>query len=239
MHLSLTPRNNTLLASLPKGDLRRVNSRLDLVQLRLGAVVSDNGSYSKYAYFPVDCIISLLYVMENGDSAEVAMVGSEGIVGMANVTGGESMLNRAVVQSAGYAYRMSTDAIRKEFCRGGAMQHLLLRFTQAMVTQMAQTAACNRHHSIEQQLCRWLLLSLDRLPSSEIVMTQELIANMLGVRRQGVVEAARKLQNAGAIQYNRGRINVLDRSQLEQCTCECYAVVRNELDRLLEENRDD
>jgi CRP-like cAMP-binding protein len=239
MPLSLTPRNNTLLASLPKGDLRRVNSRLDLVQLQLGAVVSDNGSYSKYAYFPVDCIISLLYVMENGDSAEVAMVGNEGIVGIAGVTGGESMLNRAVVQTAGLAYRMPTEAIRKEFGRGGAMQSLLLRFTQAMVTQMAQTAACNRHHSIEQQLCRWLLLSLDRLPSSEIVMTQELIANMLGVRRQGVVEAARKLQNSGAIQYNRGRINVLDRPQLEKCACECYAVVRNELERLLEDDRDD
>jgi CRP-like cAMP-binding protein len=239
MPLSFTPRNNTLLYSLPKGDLRRVNSHLDLVQLELGAVVSDNGSYSKYAYFPVDCIISLLYVMENGDSAEVAMVGNEGIVGIAGVTGGESMLNRAVVQTAGLAYRMSTEAIRKEFGRGGAMQSLLLRFTQAMVTQMAQTAACNRHHSIEQQLCRWLLLSLDRLPSSEIVMTQELIANMLGVRRQGVVEAARKLQNAGTIQYNRGRINVLDRPQLEKCACECYAVVRNELDRLLEDLRDD
>ena len=229
-------KKNTLLAALPEADFKRVNARLDLVQLELGTVVSENGSYSKYAYFPIDCILSLLYVMENGDSAEIAMVGNEGVVGIAEVTGGESMLSRVVVQSAGAAYRIPIEALKNEFTRGGVMQSLLLRFTQAMVTQMAQTAACNRHHSIEQQLCRWLLLSLDRLPTSEIVMTQELIANMLGVRREGVTEAARRLQNAGTIQYSRGRINVLDRSQLEICACECYAVVKNELDRLLDGN---
>src|SRR5689334_20358304 len=162
-------KTNTLLAALPEADFKRVNARLDLVQLELGTVVSENGSYSKYAYFPIDCILSLLYVMENGDSAEIAMVGNEGVVGIAEVTGGESMLSRVVVQSAGAAYRIAIEALKNEFTRGGVMQSLLLRFTQAMVTQMAQTAACNRHHSIEQQLCRWLLLSLDRLPTSEIV----------------------------------------------------------------------
>ena len=185
------------------------------------------------SYFPTTSIVSLLYVMEDGASAEIAVVGNEGVVGIALFMGGESTPSRAVVQSAGYAYRLKADVLKAEFDRGGALQHLLLRYTQALITQMAQTAVCNRHHTVEQQLCRWLLLSLDRLPSNELTMTQELIANMLGVRREGVTEAAGKLQAAGLIDYSRGKIIVLDRPKLEARVCECYAVVKRESDRLL------
>ena len=186
-----------------------------------------------YLYFPTDSIVSLLYVMENGASAEIAVTGNDGLVGIALFMGGESTPSRAVVQSAGYAYRLRAVVMKKEFEHGGPLQHLLLRYTQALITQMAQTAVCNRHHSVEQQLCRWLLLSLDRLPSNELVMTQELISNMLGVRREGVTEAAGHLQAAGLIHYSRGHITVLDRPKLEKQVCECYAVVKREMDRLL------
>ncbi len=186
-------------------------------------------------HFPTDCIVSLLYVMKDGASAEIAVVGHEGLVGVALFMGGESTPSRAVVQSAGSAYRLPSKVLKKEFEQSHPLQHLLLRYTQVLITQMAQTAVCNRHHSVEQQLCRWLLLSLDRLPSNEVSMTQELLANMLGVRREGVTEAAGKLQTAGLIQYNRGHINVLDRKKLEERVCECYAVVKRESDRLLPE----
>ena len=228
-----TPKQNRLLASLPAADYKRISARLEVVPLSLGEVLYENGEISKYAYFPADCIVSKLYVMENGDSAEIAMVGREGIVGIAVFMGGITMPGRAVVQNAGNAYRIRAELIKDEFKRGGVVQDLLLRYTQALITQMAQTAACYRHHSIEQQLCRWLLLCIDRLPSNVLNMTQELIASMLGVRREGVTEAAGKLQAAGAIQYSRGRIKVLDRRQLEQCACECYHVVWAELHRLL------
>jgi CRP-like cAMP-binding protein len=188
-----------------------------------------------YLYFPTDCIVSLLYVMENGASAEIAVTGNDGLVGIALFMGGESTPSRAVVQSAGHAYRLRAAIMKKEFEHGGPLQHLLLRYTQALITQMAQTAVCNRHHSVEQQLCRWLLLSLDRLPSNELMMTQELIANMLGVRREGVTEAAGHLQTAGLIHYSRGHITVLDRPKLEKQVCECYGVVKREMDRLLPE----
>jgi CRP-like cAMP-binding protein len=203
--------------------------------LPLGMAVYESGAKLDYVYFPTDCIVSLLYVMKDGASAEIAVVGHEGLVGISLFMGGESTPSRAVVQSAGHAYRLPSRILKREFEYGGPLQHLLLRYTQALITQMAQTAVCNRHHSVEQQLCRWLLLSLDRLPSDELTMTQELIANMLGVRREGVTEAAGHLQTAGLIQYNRGRIKVLDRPSLEQRVCECYAVVKRESDRLLPE----
>ena len=229
------PTQNYLLAALPAADYQRLLPDLELVQLPLGMAVYESGGELNYVYFPTDSIVSLLYVMKDGASAEIAVVGFEGLVGIALFMGGESTPSRAVVQSAGYAYRLSSKILKREFEHGGPLQHLLLRYTQALITQMAQTAVCNRHHSVEQQLCRWLLLSLDRLASDELSMTQELIANMLGVRREGVNEAAGKLQAAGLIQYNRGRIKVLDRPKLEERVCECYAVVKRESDRLLPE----
>ncbi|MGH8641987.1 MAG: Crp/Fnr family transcriptional regulator [Burkholderiales bacterium] len=229
-----SPKENKLLASLPAADYKRLAAGLDLVPMKLGAVVYENGDIANYAYFPLDCIVSLLSVMENGDSAEIAMVGREGIVGVSVFMGGASAPSRAVVQSAGDAYRIPADQMKVEFRRGGPIQYLLLRYTQALITQMAQTAACNRHHTIEQQLCRWLLLSLDRLPTGDLRMTQELIANMLGVRREGVTEAAGRLQADRIIQYSRGRIKVMDRLMLEGRACECYKTVKGELNRLLD-----
>ena len=228
-----TPKQNKLLADLPQAEYERLLPHLELVSLKLGSVLYEAGAALRFAYFPADCIVSLLYVMENGDSAEIAVVGSEGVVGIALFTGGETTSSRALVQSAGYAYQVDRDVVKREFARGGPLQHALLRYMQALLTQMGQTAACNRHHSVEQQLCRWLLLSLDRLPSNQLNMTQELIANMLGVRREGVTEAAGKLQDAGFIKYSRGHITVLDRAKLESRACECYGVVRKEFDRLL------
>jgi CRP-like cAMP-binding protein len=227
------PRDNYLLAALPEVDFERVRSNLKLVALPLGEVLYESGSRQRQVYFPSTAIVSLLYMMADGASAEIAVVGNEGIIGVSLFMGGETTPSRAVVQSAGYAYRLPGKLLKEEFTRGGAMQHLLLRYTQALLTQMAQTAVCNRHHSLDQQLCRWLLLSLDRLSGNELVMTQELIANMLGVRREGVTEAAGNLQSAGLIKYSRGHITVLDRGGLEGRTCECYAVVKKEFDRLL------
>jgi CRP-like cAMP-binding protein len=225
--------HNHLLGALPKSDFERLEPHLKPVSLSLGEVLSESGIVLPDVYFPVVSIVSLLYVMENGGSAEIAVVGNDGVVGVSLFMGGETTLSRAVVQSAGPAYRLDGRILKAEFIRGQALQHILLRYTQALLTQMAQTAVCNRHHSLDQQLCRWLLLSLDRLPSNELIMTQELIANMLGVRREGVTEAARKLQDAGLIQYSRGRIEVLDRGGIEARACECYAVVKRESDRLL------
>jgi CRP-like cAMP-binding protein len=226
-------RQNHLLAALPAAERGRMTPSLELVPLPLGKVLYESGAFMNYVYFPTTAIVSLLYVMENGASAEIAVVGNEGIVGIALFMGGETMPNRAVVQSEGHAYRMRGQELNLEFNRAGALQHLLLRYTLALLSQMAQTAVCNRHHSVDQQLCRWLLLSLDRLPSNELSMTQELIANMLGVRREGVTEAAGRLQSAGLIHYNRGRITVLDRPGLEARVCECYQVVSKEFRRLL------
>jgi CRP-like cAMP-binding protein len=206
---------------------------MEPITMPLGKALYESGDRLEHVYFPTSAIVSLLYIMEDGASAEIAVVGNEGIVGVAIFMGGETMPNRAVVQSAGHAYRLPGHLLKQEFNRGGALQHLLLRYTLAMLTQMAQTAVCNRHHSVDQQLCRWLLLSLDRLPANELSMTQELIANMLGVRREGVTEAAGKLQSAGLIHYRRGRIIVLDRPGLEARVCECYEVVRQEFLRLL------
>jgi CRP-like cAMP-binding protein len=227
------PTNNRLLAVLPAAEYERLHPHLEPVSMSLSAVVYESGSRLDYVYFPTTSIVSLLYVMEDGASAEIAVVGNEGMVGIALFMGGETTPSRAIVQSAGSAYRLPGRSMKEEFVRGGAMQHLLLRYTQSLLTQMAQTAVCNRHHSVDQQLCRWLLLSLDRLPSNKLTMTQELIANMLGVRREGVTEAAGKLQSAGLIQYSRGRITVLDRMGLEALACECYGVVKRESDRLL------
>jgi CRP-like cAMP-binding protein len=227
------PCQNHLLAALPESVCECLFPHLELVPLPLGEALYESGDRLNFVYFPTNAIVSLLYVMENGASAEIAVVGNEGIVGIALFMGGETMPNRAVVQSAGHAYRLKGLLLTQEFDRSGALQHLLLRYTLALLTQMAQTAVCNRHHSVDQQLCRWLLLSLDRLPSNELSMTQELIANMLGVRREGVTEAAGKLQQAGLIQYNRGHITVLDRRGLEARVCECYEVVRKEFSRLL------
>jgi CRP-like cAMP-binding protein len=201
----------------------------------LGHVLYESGNELRHVYFPTNSIVSLLYVMMDGASAEIAVVGNEGVIGVALFMGGETMPNRAVVQSAGHAYRLKGALLKEEFNRSGEMQHLLLRYTQALLTQMAQTAVCNRHHSLDQQLCRWLLLSLDRLPSNKLIMTQELIANMLGVRREGVTEAAGNVQKAGLIEYQRGHITVVDRAGLEARACECYAVVKREFDRLLPE----
>jgi len=227
------PRQNHLLAALPAGEWARWLPALEPVEMPLGHVLYESGVAMTHVYFPATSIVSLLYVMENGASAEIAVVGNEGIVGVSLFMGGETTPSRAVVQSAGTGYRMRGQLLKEEFNRSGPVLHLLLRYTQALITQMAQTAVCNRHHSLDQQLCRWLLLSLDRLQASELVMTQELIANMLGVRREGVTEAAVSLQEAGLIRYRRGHITVLDREGLEQRTCECYAVVRKEYDRLL------
>ena len=230
------PRQNHLLAALPAEDRARIYPHLELVPMPLGDAVSEPGMPMRHVYFPTTCIVSLLYVMEDGASAEIAVVGNEGIVGVSLFMGGETTTSRAVVQSAGHAYRLTGQLLKDAFFRAGPMQRLLLRYTQALLTQMSQTAVCNRHHSVDQQLCRWLLLSLDRLPSSELTMTQELIANMLGVRREGVTEAAGKLQRAGLIHYSRGRITVVDRPGLEARVCECYQVVKKEFDRLLPEN---
>ena len=226
-------KQNHLLAALPDSELQRWLPQLEAVDMPLGYVVYESGSLLKHVYFPTTSIVSLLYVMENGASAEIAVVGMEGLVGVSLFMGGGSTPSRAVVQSAGKGFRLKSNVMKQEFERAGPVMHLLLRYTQALITQMAQTAVCNRHHSLDQQLCRWLLLSLDRLRCNQLVMTQELIANMLGVRREGVTEAALKLQRAGLISYARGRITVLDRSGLEARTCECYAVVKKEYDRLL------
>ena len=227
------PKQNLLLAALSAVELKRLRRHLEPVDMPLGDVVYESGRLLDHVYFPTDCIVSLLYVLENGASAEIAVVGYEGMVGVSIFMGGETTPSRAVVQSAGNALRLPSAVMKGEFTRGGAMQHLMLRYTQALITQMAQTAVCNRHHSVDQQLCRWLLLSIDRLPSPEITMTQELIANMLGVRREGVTEAAGKLQDARVISYRRGHIKVLDREKLEAMSCECYGVVRRETERLL------
>jgi len=224
---------NKLLAALPSDIYERLQPDLELVPLKLGASVYEAGGKQPYVYFPTDAIVSLLYVMKDGASAEMAVVGNEGLVGIALFMGGETTPSRAIVQSAGKGYRLRSKLLKQEFEQGGALQHLLLRYTQALITQMAQTAVCNRHHSVDQQLCRWLLLSVDRLPTNELTMTQAMIATMLGVRREGVTEAAGKLQEAGAIRYSRGRITILDRAKLEERVCECYAVVKKEFDRLL------
>ena len=227
------PKDNWLLAALPDESYAALLPFLEPVQLPLGTVLYESGGAQGYVYFPTSSIVSLLFVLQNGSSAEIAVTGYEGLVGIALFMGGETTPSRAVVQSAGGGYRISAKALKQQFESDGALQLLLLRFTQALITQMTQTAVCNRHHSIDQQLCRWLLLSLDRLPSNELVMTQELIANMLGVRREGVTEAAGKLQADGLVEYSRGRITVLNRRKLEARVCECYAVVKKEYDRLL------
>jgi CRP-like cAMP-binding protein len=226
------PQHNQLLAALSSEARERIYPELQLVEMPLGKVLYESGDVLRQVYFPTDCIISLLYTLEDGDSAEISVVGNEGLIGISLFMGGETTPSRAVVQSAGSAYQLAGQKLKDEFHRNGGMQILLLRYTQALITQMAQTAVCNRHHTVDQQLCRWLLLSLDRLASNELTMTQELIANMLGVRREGVTDSAGKLQKLGVIEYHRGRITVLDRPKLEQLSCECYAVVRKETDRL-------
>lgn len=228
-----TPRQNHLLGALPAEEWDRLRPRMELRPMPLGHVLYESGDTMRHVYFPTTSIISLLYVMENGASAEIAIVGNEGIVGISLFMGGETTPSRAIVQSAGQAYRVPGHYLKEEFLRAGPLQRLLLRYTQALITQMAQTAVCNRHHSVEQQLCRWLLMSLDRLSANELTMTQELIANMLGVRREGVTESAGKLQKLGLINYNRGHIVVINRPGLESHSCECYAVVKKEFDRLL------
>lgn len=233
MNAQTSPRQNRLLAALPEAELERWLTQLEWIGLPLGQVIYESGRPLSHVYFPTTAIVSLLYVLEDGASAEIAVVGNEGIVGISLFMGGESTPSRAVVQSAGEGYRLKASAMKEEFNRAGPAMHLLLRYTQALITQMSQTAVCNRHHSLDQQLCRWLLLSLDRLEGAELVMTQELIANMLGVRREGVTEAALKLQKLGLISYARGHIQVLDRPGLEARTCECYEVVRKEYARLL------
>jgi CRP-like cAMP-binding protein len=233
MVLSRDPFGNQLLAELPPAEFQRWLPMLEQVDLTLGQVLCESGQTMSHVYFPTTAIVSLLYVMENGASAEIAVVGNEGLVGISLFMGGESTLSRAVVQSAGQGFRLRAQPVKDEFQRAGPVMHLLLRYTQALITQMAQTAVCNRHHSLDQQLCRWLLLSLDRLKGPDLVMTQELIANMLGVRREGVTEAALKLQKQGLIKYARGHITVIDRPGLEARSCECYAVVKHEYDRLL------
>ena len=222
-----------MLAALPEAEWRLWMPLLEPVELPLGLVLYESGQTLGHVYFPTTAIVSLLFVLKDGDSAEIAVVGNEGVVGISLFMGGDSTPSRAVVQSAGRGYRLSSTAIKEAFNRNGPVMHLMLRYTQALITQMAQTAVCNRHHALDKQLCRWLLLSMDRLQGNELVMTQELIANMLGVRREGVTEAALKLQAAGLIQYARGHITVIDRPGLERRTCECYAVVKKEYDRLL------
>jgi CRP-like cAMP-binding protein len=233
MPASHDPTENYLLAALAAEERERIFPHLQSVDMRLGDVLYESGDKLSHVYFPTDCIVSLLYVLLDGATAEIAVAGDEGLIGISLFMGGETTPNRAIVQSAGHAYRLSGQRLKDEFHRNGKLQDLLLRYTQALITQMAQTAVCNRHHSVDQQLCRWLLLSLDRLPTHTLRMTQELIANMLGVRREGVTEAAGKLQKAGVIKYSRGQITVLDRPQLERLCCECYAVVKKEEYRLL------
>ncbi len=230
---SHNPHQNHLLDALPVDDFERISPHLELIPMKLGDVLYESGALLPYVYFPTTSIVSLLYVMEDGASAEIAIVGNEGLLGISLFMGGDTTPSRAIVQSAGHAYRLKSELLKNEFGRFGPTMHLLLRYTQALITQMAQTAVCNRHHSVDQQLCRWLLLSLDRLQTNELSMTQELIANMLGVRREGVTEAAGKLQAAGLIRYSRGTITVLDRPGLEAASCECYQVVKTEFDRLL------
>ena len=230
---TLGSNKNCLLAALGDEELRRFQPLLEPIDLPLGHVLYESGKTLSHVYFPTTAIVSLLYVLENGASAEIAVVGNEGLVGVSLFMGGGSTPSRAVVQSAGHGYRLKAKDMKDEFGRGGPVMHLVLRYTQALITQMSQTAVCNRHHTLDQQLCRWLLLSLDRIEGGELVMTQELIANMLGVRREGVTESAAKLQNADLIKYSRGHITVLDRVGLEHRTCECYAVVKKEYDRLL------
>lgn len=241
MHIPHSPMQNHILAALSAAELSQFSSCLELVSMPLGEVLYESGGRLQHVYFPIDSIVSLLYVMEDGASAEIAVVGNEGMLGVALFTGGNTMPNRAVVQSGGHGYRLRVSVLESALQRGGGrragtLRLLLLHYTQALMTQMSQTAVCNRHHSVEQQLCRWLLLSIDRLPSNSLVMTQELIANMLGVRREGVTEAAGHLQRAGLIRYSRGHIEVLNRPRLEKAVCECYAVVKTEFDRLLPKN---
>ncbi len=233
MTVARDSRTNHLLAALPPDEWARWEPQLEWIDMPLGRVLYESGSRQSHVYFPTTAIVSLLYVMESGASAEIAVVGNEGVVGISLFMGGETTPSRAVVQSAGEGYRLKGQAIKDEFGRSGPVIHLLLRYTQALITQMSQTAVCNRHHSLDQQLCRWLLLSIDRLRGNELVMTQELISNMLGVRREGVTEAALRLQKAGMIRYARGHITVLDREGLEKRTCECYEVVKREYARLL------
>lgn len=233
MQINLKTRQNNLLAALPVADFERIQPSLKLVLLPLGEALYESGSKQRNVYFPTTAIVSLLYTLANGASAEIALVGNEGMIGVSVFMGGETTTTRAVVQSAGHAYCLPSKLLKDEFTHAAPMQHLLLRYTQSLITQMAQTAVCNRHHSVDQQLCRWLLLSLDRLTSNELCMTQELIANMLGVRREGVTQAAGRLQQAGLIHYSRGRVTILDRAGLEARCCECYAVVKVESDRLL------
>lgn len=233
MSYTSDPRQNHLLAALSTEVQDRLFPHLESIALPLGKVLYESGDALRHVYFPTDSIVSLLYVMENGASAEISVVGNDGVIGVALFMGGESTPSRAIVQSAGSAYRLPGQRLKDEFNRHGELLQLLLRYTQSLITQMAQTAVCNRHHSIDQQLCRWLLLSLDRLPGNHLAMTQELIANMLGVRREGVTNAAGKLERAGVIEYTRGNITVLDREKLEHLCCECYAVVKKETDRLL------
>ena len=227
-----SPNDNKLLKNFPTATKKKIFPCLKLIHLPLGKVLYESGQSITNVYFPIDCIVSLLYVTENGSSTEISVIGNEGIVGIAVFMGGQSTPKRAVVQSAGYAYYLSAPILLSEFNNNTTIRMLLLRYTQALIAQMAQTAVCNRHHSIDQQLCRWLLLSLDRLRTNNLTMTQELIANMLGVRREGVTEAAGKLQKLGVITYKRGHITVTDRIKLERLCCECYAVVKMETDRL-------
>jgi CRP-like cAMP-binding protein len=236
---SSRPSQNHLLAALSAAELERLSAHLELVPMPLGQVVYEPGEQLQHAFFPTTSIVSLHYVMESGASAESAGVGNEGVVGVSLFMGGGTTPSSAVVQTAGNAYRLERSRLEEEFRRGAAVQRLLLRYTQALMTQISQTAVCNRHHSVEQQLCRWLLSTLDRVPSGELVMTQELVASMLGVRREGVTEAACRLQEAGFISYRRGHIKVLGRSGLESRSCECYAVVKKELVRLLSEVREE
>jgi CRP-like cAMP-binding protein len=233
MPLPHSPKENHLLAALSAEEYARLLPSLELIAMPLGWALYEAGDHLSHLYFPITSIVSLLYVMENGESAEIAITGNEGLVGLSLFMGGESTPSRAVVQSAGDGYRLKASILKREFALGGQFARLALRYTQALITQMSLTAACNRYHSVDQQLCRWLLLSLDRLPNNELKMTQELIANMLGVRREGVTEAAGKLQAAGLIHHQRGKITVLDRPKLELRVCECYAVVKKEFDRLL------
>jgi CRP-like cAMP-binding protein len=227
------PRQNSLLTALSPEELERVLPRLERVPMELAQVLYESGRNLDYVYFPTTCIVSLMFVLESGASTGIAVIGYEGAVGVSSFMGGESTPSRGVVQSAGEAMRLPVGLVLQEFRRGGAMQHLMLRYTQTLITQLAQTAVCNRHHSVDQQLCRWLLLSIDRLPTQGIVTTQELIASMIGVRREGVTGAAGKLQKAGVISYSRGHIEVLDRKRLEGMACECYGVVRRETERLI------
>ena len=237
MPITHNPNQNHLLAALPNADFERVSPHLELVPMLLGDVLYESGGKLQFVYFPTTSIISLHYILESGASSEIAGTGHEGVVGIPLFMGGETTPSRAIVQTSGHAYRLKAQVLMAEFNLGGPLQRLLLRYTQALMTHMSQTAVCNRHHSVEQQLCRWLLLTLDRLPSNELTMTQELIANMLGVRREGVTEAAGRLQSYGYISYRRGHITVLDRVGLESDVCECYGVVKKEFARLLSDGQ--